>query len=213
MARVKRSQSELRLELSEQILALRASCKAYDTGEFWEAKRIASCIYILFNDGGNNRSLLQQLGIKGKIPLLSTSVKPSALAKRLGVIPNFRTANRLVAAVIDPLNPRYVPKFGAIPADHTWMKFDPWWEEIAFGGVGNPVLTRKNLIFGLRNQDGGAHVDSALEGYYHTVKHRGDAQVTVGSGNDKGRHLANALSATSRQIGWEVDQSLITYGL
>ena len=212
MANVKKSRDELNVELREQILALRSSCKAYDAGDKWEAKRIASSIYILFSDGGQNRSLLRQLGIKGKVQMLSTSVRLSPQAKKFGDKMAFRTANRLVTLVLNPSNARYEPRFGASPDFHIWMKFDEWWEEVAFGGVDIPMLSRKNIVFGLRNKDGGAHVDDALESYYYTVKHRGDPQVTVGVGNQTGVTVANALNATARQIGWEVDQSLLANG-
>ena len=53
---------------------MRASCRAYDAGDKWEALRLASIIYTLVHDHKRIRSVLSQLGIKHKIVYLASGL-------------------------------------------------------------------------------------------------------------------------------------------
>lgn len=52
-----------------------------------------------------------------------------------------------------------------------FLKYEDWWNEIIFDDKKN-VFSRKDIVCYVANQDGGAHVDSALkESYANLTKH------------------------------------------
>jgi hypothetical protein len=220
MAKFGKSAAELKQELEEQLLALRSSCENYDKGNLWEAKRIAGVISILLFDGGkNSKSLLGQMSLKNDLLLISSA---TVFPEDEDTILVSFTANRLTVIEMGSGIAGYVPKC-SLPPDplnfNRWLKFEDWWIEIVFGGPNGNSLDRKTVIQTLRDQDGGAHVDEGNTNQdYYSAKLKGDRswQFVVhdgSSGQEIVKPISNAIFATARQIGWEVDQSLKARGL
>jgi hypothetical protein len=70
-----RTRAELVSALNEQLGAIKASSAAFDAGVTWEATRLATAAYVILHDGKRRTvSLLTQLGVKEKIPFISSSV-------------------------------------------------------------------------------------------------------------------------------------------
>ena len=60
----KRPRQELVEKFKNQMKALDASCANYDSGEEWEAERLATTVFNLVFDDGKIVSLLTQLEVK-----------------------------------------------------------------------------------------------------------------------------------------------------
>jgi hypothetical protein len=81
-----------------------------------------------------------------------------------------------------------------------------WWRQVVFALDARAVFTRRRIVLGAANQDGGAHVDPALDAQYErlaytqafgflvSLSERGEASIPL-----YGYHLI-AL----RQIGYEL---------
>lgn len=214
----KRSNAELREEMLDQIAAFRHSSASYDQGNEWEYKRLATSIYILVFDGvgSRSRSLLGMLGIKSSMKFLTTYSQPyvSLEDRRRGVTSTWVGLSPLVGVQFGP-NPKYYPLM-AHSGGATWTSFGKWWEECVFSNVEALPLSRKNLIFTARTQDGGAHVDRKITSIdYQKVKSGSAGDMTFTSGRlDQDMSewtvhtVTNGVSALVRQIAWELDQSL-----
>ena len=68
----KRPRAELIQLLAEHRQALAASCASYDSGNEWEAARLATTIFTLVHDGGSITSLLSQLGLRASLRFVSS---------------------------------------------------------------------------------------------------------------------------------------------
>jgi hypothetical protein len=81
-----------------------------------------------------------------------------------------------------------------------------WYSEAVFFTGNGKALSRKNLIFSLRNQMGGSHVDP-------TIKDEGNVTDDIAPfAAMSGGAVPNGHFATMRQIAWELDASLIRAG-
>lgn len=192
--------------LHEKRLAIRSSSRAFDRGELWEAKRIASEIWMLCHDGrGKTKSLLGQLGIRSKLNFFSTGRRSPLYNNPLAYPPTTLVAfegNITGWAVIPAC------QLGGFPACRpgwdSWQKFHDWWDEPIIRRANGGSLSRKNLISSARDQDGGAHVDGELtdENYTSLIA---DLDPSLRHGDVPFR---NAHLACIRQIGWEMEASL-----
>ncbi|MFZ3005846.1 MAG: hypothetical protein WA047_06695 [Phenylobacterium sp.] len=213
MAHIK-SQIELETELRDQLHFLRSSAALYDQGQVREAKRLATYIYILVHDGtGRTKSLLGQLGILPKLPMTSSM----RAQPREGIEDSFVPFGPpLTFARMSADKPTvFVPICKGGDPPPPWsrsMRFSAWWEE-PVTHTGKRPLTRRGLIFVVRSQEGGAHVDGTVTNAAYreliddplperVVHSRGGRAVTPESGN----------WASVRQIAWELDYALIQAG-
>jgi hypothetical protein len=159
-----RSRAELLEKLKIEQAKLTASCENYDKGNLWEADRIATSIYTLVHDGGkNSQSVLSQLGLRGPLRYISSGTKIS--------LKNWVHQFPLLAVHVENDEPKYLPILdGAakpsvlygLPSSYRVMQFHEWWDDDLIIKVSEFTLTRRTLVFSLRNQDGGAHVDPVL---------------------------------------------------
>jgi len=200
MARRKQSLAELNHHLEEHLAFLRASGDAFDHGHDGEAKRLAVSLRVLLHETKGSRSLLGQLGLRrGDFydisfpdPVGNTlpHVGLAIVASRLGEVPRF-------AAPLDdmPIPPLRIP-------------FDQWWAAPVLRAKNDETLTRRQLVLAVANQDGGAHVDSALDETYARLSR--DNELGFSAVNAAGERLAmkGAELASVRQIAHEVLRTL-----
>ena len=207
---------ELEEALKRQVANMRRSLAAFDEGALEEAERIASAIYIICHDSPTKKrlqqkSLLTQVGLKNSMGFTDTAHGKNA-------DPGIATLGPPLLAIFNDINGiRYVAP-GAFPS-HRQIAYSRWAEGEVYQNISGKSLTRKNLIFYLRSQDGGAHVDDHRrdEAYYRFVKF-GDHV----SWNAEKTFSINATSPqidtttvhwlTTRQIGAEIDDSLKRVG-
>jgi hypothetical protein len=214
---MRRSREEMEIEFDEQIVAFRHSIASYDQGNEWEFKRLATSIYIIAFDGTGGRtvSMLTQLGLKSGMRLLSSFVLPK-------LPPNTEIVGGTLSPLVDInfFGFTYVPVFDRNRADCRRLPFSRWWDEKVFFEHTRIPLSRKNLIFTARTQDGGAHVDERItDQHYRSFKDDGggDAEFisfTLNDDPEKFTHhkVKGGVIALLRQISWELDQSLREIG-
>jgi hypothetical protein len=210
----KRPRAELIKLLAEQREALASSCEGFDRGNQWEANRLATTIFTLVHDGGSTTSLLTQLGLlsqlrfmssgraidqnDGKHKLISASPPMVMIRMTLGVGTNF------------------IPRLGVTSASpeqtQVLVQFSEWWtKELIYKDHGRELaLSRRRLIFALRHQDGGAHIGELTDPAYVRLKE--GAGWFGSSAKGPAEPMRNALAATTRQVAWEVTETLKQLG-
>jgi hypothetical protein len=203
------NQDELRAAFDVQRRALIASCESYDSGHLWEALRLATSVHTLVHDGGkNNRSLLSQLGVRGSMRFLASGRDIAGSKNLLADTP-------LVIMRVTGSGVFYVPRLeGASPREARWLQVGKWWEEdlIFRSGGGHHRLTRKKLVFALRNQEGGSHFDAELKDpSYIEMAHGKTWSMELSDGTK--RELRQLELATMRQVAWELLESVKRTGL
>jgi hypothetical protein len=213
----RKTRSELEAELAEQLEALRDSASAYDSGKFWEAKRLAAVAYILLYDGGQT-ALLDQLGLKSAMLFTSTVAPPDSRP----ILPL-----AIIQGSIQDGKVSYVPFLDEWSTSRRELKWSKWMSETVYELGSGKKLSRKNLIYLLRNKMGGGHVDGAIENEAlnwlksgaHEIRADGPWRDANGNPVDNvpfpdqysGR-IPNGHWATMRQIAWELDYSFRRHG-
>lgn len=205
---------ELHTELSEQLSALQSSCAAYDLGSRWEAKRIANTICILVDDRRRITSLLTRLNMLNSLELFSTAVPggpENLLATWQLVSVNVSFINSGTFASFEPLLQGERQLLGSRP-----ISFADWWSEPIFReqwtGKGlRRTLSRKGLIQSMRDQDGGSHFDGELtDEVYAAFAKENAAGLQISDNNGTRDTPIGPHQATVRQIGWELEQSILS---
>jgi hypothetical protein len=185
--------TELQAHLSEQIGFLEASAAAFDLGFDGEAKRLALTLRVLLHDTAQSHSLLGQLDLKNR-EFIDTALKLDP-ANRL-------SHGGLVFAAIGAPRTRYVAMLDAVPTTRLLPFFD-WWNAPVFVDQARNVLTREKLVLTAANQDGGGHVDPALDETYYKLS-RENALGFVAVENGVARPMEGPEKAAIRQIAHEV---------
>lgn len=201
-----RTEEQIKEAFSEQMMALRASAKAFDEGAKWEAKRLATVIHILVHDAGRTTSLLTQMGLKSNLQFVSTAT-PIVEDNLIADMP-------LVWMRMGDSVCEYVPSFVVKPKSNLRaVSFTTWIEEPAYRAVNQLPLSRKNLILSLRDQDGGAHFDQSLgDPAYRSVATENSAGWVFRSIDGQDRIPIGPHLASMRQIAWEMDETVKTLG-
>jgi hypothetical protein len=206
MPGVPQSPAELRAQLKDQLAFIARSADAFDAGASEEAKRIATAVRVLVHDTRASTSLLRQLNLKGTlfrdtaVPYNPANVigSQSLVRMRLTAHPGGK-----MAAVYE------VPRDDRNPG--RFVAFDDWWNQVILADGTGMTLTRKDLILGLANQDGGAHVDPELESDYAAFAraNAGGWVVRQADGSTEPLEVVERFSA--RQIAHEVLITLASY--
>jgi hypothetical protein len=198
---------------------LKASCDAYDAGDKCEALRLATIVFTMVHDAGTNRSILGLLDIKYKMFFMSSAFTSGSEVRGhaerytplveyeryrevrqknpgLTIIPEFVPISTYMA------NRGKQPFFRELP-------FEDWWETDLIFFDQEWALTRKKLVFVLRNQEGGSHFDGREGANPNFIALRKDViMATPGLGVG----LMNGLElATMRQIAEELKISVQIY--
>ena len=215
-----KSSEELKEALGRQVGHLRQSAKTYDEGRREEAERLAVAVYTICHDGNkNNTSALTHLGLKNKICIPDTL---SAHEK------NYRE-NRIMHGgpplcslwKVSNTEIRYHPFFGDLDQMDS-VSFNKWWDGRIYHTSRGLKLSRKNVVYYMRSQDGGAHLDKIISSEaYNSLAARNDPTATSG---DPSRKLFGQLTfgeagtptdghwASMRQVAWELDHGLSALG-
>ena len=216
----RKTESELLEGLRRQIGHLRSSCAAFDAGKLAEAERIASAVYIICHDGNkNNVSALTHAKLRPKLLIPDTTSYHYRALRETGQlhcnIPMCNLWKEQDGSI------RHHPFFGE-PEQMDRIRFSKWWDQVVYLTAKNLRLTRKNLVYFMRSQDGGAHLDNRITSEAYAFLEAGNQpfltkhpiygemyfQVAFkGLGYPKFGHWA-----TMRQIGWELEIALTALG-
>lgn len=190
---------DFRAKLTEQLTFLWTSCASYDAGNKREAVRIATCIRVMLHDTRSSVSLLTHLGAKNI--RLSSSVEGEPPPNAVFMIRMVRqTTGEGGATVYGPqLDTKYL-----LP-----MSVSDWWSQIVYV-LGKVQSTRKSLVLGAADKDGGAHVDAALSTDYETLATTGQRGWWHYSPNDDPNStepVTDVHLVYLRQMGFEIMNS------
>ncbi len=140
----------LKDHLRRQLEYLRRSCELYDAGHLDEAVRLAVVIRVLIHDTKKSKSLLQQMRVKEQVKLATSFGLPEKLPRNfqpVSVLPLFVSSAEGGTSVPFPL-----------PIPSILMTVNEWWEEMVW--MQKNTLTRREIILGTANKEGGAHVQA-----------------------------------------------------
>lgn len=193
------SEEELKAHLEEQISFLRASADAYDSGFEGEAKRIAVAIRVLMHDTRNSTSLLGQLGLKSS-QFLDTSLPTSP--------GNMTSHSGLIVTAMGSGGAKYYAFLDDGIEQPTLRDFDEWWNAPVFIESQKRNVSRKELVLAVANQDGGAHVDPALDRKYADLS-RGNSLGWNFSDGSREEAMGGPEKAALRQVCHEVLKTLL----
>lgn len=191
----------LKVHFSEHMQFLRASADAYDTGFEGEAKRIAVSIRVLVYDTSRSKSLLGQLGEKSR----------DFIDSAFPLVPDNKNTHSglVVTSMVPGAGAKYVPFLDDPP--HGQFKttdFETWWNAPVFVDPDGRKLTRRDLVLAVANQDGGAHVDAALNSIYADLS-RNNSLGWMYSDGGRTEAMGGPERAALRQIGHEVLKTLV----
>lgn len=189
-------------KLNEQIQFLRTSADIYDQGNTSEALRIAVSLRVIFYSTGNSTSIIKHMGTTN-LNLLSTGGVRVQDAQNMAMyygLGYFHLSN-------EPTN-CYRPSLGDGPTINKFLPLKDWWDECVYVLEPGKYITRKKIMLGAANNDGGAHVDEALEELYASLA-KNSALGTVEIFNDKfdttvKHEISNANHVALRQMAYEV---------
>lgn len=178
--------SDLAQQLKRQLVFLRNSVAAYDAGHMEEAVRIAVVIRVLCHDTKQSVSLLQHMGQKASLKLVSTAK----------TMPIHLQASIDFAELMAGMTFGNVLAYSPVPDDSPSIACPEWWDQPVFFH-GNTFFTRKDVVLSAANKDGGAHVgtpDAKLQAlqesfWTKTVASTDGTKMTVPLGDNHFRML------------------------
>lgn len=174
--RHRRTAEELYDAFLRQVRHLRRSVALYDEGHHEEAERLASSIYTLLFDGGSNsKSAASLAGAKQMLRFPDSRFPPASEPRSVRIGPPL---------CVIGTDGYYLPR-NHRPEEENYPRipFSKWWEQTVFVTTRGLQLSRKNIVFAMRNQDGGGHVDDSFKDEaYHWLKAYGDIYIEATDG-------------------------------
>jgi hypothetical protein len=197
---IPQSRAELEESFEEQLRFIEKSAQLYDAGDHPEAKRIATALRVLFHETRNSKSLLFQLGF---------DVLQFHDSTGGGILPgNMLTECPLLLMGIGGSGRDYEPMLeNGPPLPPTLLSMKAWWNQVVFVDDQKRSFSRSDIVRSVADQDGGVHVDPALEDGYRRLSRENSLAWTVGSPAGK-RPAQNPVPAALRQLAHEVLKSL-----
>jgi len=185
-----------------------ASCTAYDIGDHSEALRLATCVYTIVHDGSKIRSIMSQLGIKETHIFFATNIKDGRTV--LHIADRYTPLVELERLYVPP---QFVPLCTFFQNRNAYfgvrgLTFDEWWNKDIIFFDGPSRLTRRQLVFTLRNQEGGGHFDEEVRNPNFLPLQQKVIMFHPGRGISHQKHLE---LASMRQIAEELDLSFAVH--
>lgn len=197
-------QRRFKEKLAMQLRFLERSGESYDAGCFEEAIRMAVQIRIIVHTGGKrNRSLLQHMN-KGRVPLLTTS---EGAPDRADLIEFVGLGTGFSSSDMKPGDPVYRAGLdNALYRD--FIKADLWWKQVVLV-LNRQRYSRKDIVLGTAEMEGGAHVSSELTAEFENLMELGGWQeVNSGVGREASpKPITDAHFICVRQMAHELVSS------
>lgn len=146
--------AEVMIRFRENLGFLVTSARHFDSGVHAEALRLAMTVRNLSYEGGQGDSILTQIGAKPGMRWQSYYT-PFAMEVPEGT-PVFGSSLYGMVFAADGSTSLEPLDFGP---NGRQVSYDDWWTGEPVIEVGEDRFTRKQLVLGLANQDGGGHVD------------------------------------------------------
>jgi hypothetical protein len=186
---------DFRQHLLRQLGFLGRSCKSFDEGHIDEGIRIATVLRVLVHDTKSCVSLLKHLGATG-INLASTVASlDGAQAVMFWGMGQLSISSTHIA---------YRPNLGGDSIKRL-LPVNEWWNQIVYAH-GSLKLSRKAIVLGAADKDGGAHVDAKLTPEYAALAKSGSIGSLVYESHlfNVTVPIENAHLGYIRQMGHEI---------
>lgn len=224
MARIEQTRTELERHLADELSVISVSCEAFDQGRPALMRAAATSLRKLFHSRGRSHALLAQLGLLDSTRWLDTAGQLlehnlattfNLVIVRMTFVDDNGNAEARWHPVLDDYEYRTMLRqptgsFGtaSAPAAGRRLPFDDWWTMPVFRDGARQDFSRQDIVMTFTNEDGGAHIDSAIdEAYYRLTR---ENSLGMGYGDAPGDHQLddNPANAAIRQICHEVLRSL-----
>lgn len=188
--------------LTQQITLLQRACEGYDSGIRAEALNIALRLRALFHDTQKSVSVAASAGIKTGLRMFDSalddsSIPPDAPARSLLTWSHGNT---------------FLPCLDDFTTDgvRPFLPFEQWWQKKVIRDFERREFSRRDLVLGLANQEGGAHVapDAELKKDYAALEYHNSMQMLVAFGEGAWEPVTSPIPGLVRQIGYEALVSL-----
>ena len=181
---------------------MKASALEYDNGHIEEAKRLATSIRVLVHDTHNSISLLSQLGKKSILFYDSANdYEPD----------NILTQSSLLVIIMGPEEAKYIAPLDKFENRKTYRKrsFNNWRNRVyIFKDKNGELFSRKDIVLGVADTDGGAHVDPQLKQNYTNISRFNSLAFRYVNKNGEDKPLPSPIPSAIRQITHEVLKTL-----
>lgn len=198
--KIKRSRSDLLVELQDQIVLLSHACKSFDSGLQPISKHIALSLRALLHHQGQSRALLEQLGLRNK-HFLDTAgdLNPE----------NLLSECNLCVMRIGGGKDAYVPSClqGGNSRRPRWLIFPKWWNLNVVKDSEGRCFNRRELVLNVADTDGGAHIDPELDEAYMDLSRNNSLGWIITDGVIE-KPFPPPTMACIRQIAHEVIETL-----
>jgi len=206
---------DFRAHLAEQLDFLRSSMTAYDGGAEHEAKRLSTTLRLLVHNTKRQTSLLRHLGVQDRLGWIDRGPPEpprNAIVIAFGVC--------VVESRFDTGRTRYEPAMRQLAPDrmHPPVSFEDWWRRTILTDQPGNTFSRADLVLSVADQDGGAHIDSALNEKYRQLSRdnslglRQSQQLPIANGvvHASIRHIAEELLQTiERGLEWREEEPVV----
>jgi hypothetical protein len=161
-------------KLDEQRHLLRKSVKDMTAGDLAEAIRVATVVRTLIHETGNSKPLLKYLnGNYLELPILDEAPKKKEATPH-GVL------GTVVLSI--PIGFQIKPEGTFLNADRPVEGYAPsslgtWWQRPSLILPGLGGFSRREIVLGLANKEGGAHIDPDVSKRYQSLLDNKSFQV------------------------------------
>lgn len=203
---------------------MQASAVAVDRGNDDEAIRLAQVLRVLLHHQGNSRALLSQLGLLETLPFVDTCRYRDAINARaeeaarsmepkgMTVVSQTPSDAGLVLPGLHPVTdePAWIAPLAAV--QDVPRPFPEWWTAPGIETSAGSTFSRFDLVRIAANQDGGSHVDPAIDEDYDAFG-RDFLGIEHSVVDDNGMESfvpmrGNVVAGCIRQIAYEVLETL-----
>ena len=184
----------LKTQLRRQLEFIAYSSEGFDAGRVGEAVRIAVAIRVLFHQTARSHSLVQQLGVRDSIKVLST-IKPADIGE--GTVMYHGLGFTMSTGATPP------PKL-IVGSYREQVSVPMWWNQIV--AVSDGVrITRRSVVLMGANKDGGAHVDDELNNAEKILQEGMLARIAIADdGSRQDEQLGQMHLSGLRRFAFEV---------
>lgn len=183
-------------QFRRQLKFLRTSCDAYDEGDKDEAIRIATTVRTLCHQTSKSSSLFSHLKATD-VRVLSTGEIVPPGRKFWPNLTVIRLSPQLGIA-------EFAPKLDAANTKRS-IRLNEWWRGDPAYILDAREISRRELVLGAANKDGGAHVDVALDPTYERLLAGAGARMTTTTvAGSREMPFRFGHLAALRQIGFEL---------
>ena len=207
---MKKTVLQLGADLTSAIDNLQGNVNSYDIGFVSVTLSISASIRALFHQTNKSECLVKQIcDMQNKkfdrLEMISRKRQYPSEARYVFFDGSMCEMN------YDANGLQFIPNYNSAPQRH--IPFGEWWDEFVIrdvrNGFENPIWhSRRELILAHANREGGAHYDSSVSKLHDLGSSAASGWAYTDGNNVSKICVRNQKSATIRQIGFEVLESL-----